>query len=95
LLTPAEQTARESELPEHNAAAASLPELYWSIGSGWARLGDSPRTLEAIRNSIRTGWRDAAWMEHDPEFSEVREMPEFARLFSKSRWRRFHFEATR
>jgi len=93
LLTRAEQTARESELPEHNAAAASLPELYWSVGSGWARLGDSPKTMEAIRNSIRTGWCDAAWMERDPEFGDVRGTPEFARLFSKIQMVPLSFEA--
>ena len=45
LLSRAIQSAHESELPEHNAAAASLPELYWSMAVGCARLGDVAEAL--------------------------------------------------
>jgi hypothetical protein len=83
LLRRAQHTAGESELPEHSAAAASLAELYWTIAVGWARLGDAKRTLEALRNALRTGWRDAEWMERDPELELARQSDEFPELLRK------------
>ena len=67
LLGRAKQTAADSELPEHSAAAASMAELYWTMAVGWARLGDARQTLEIAARAVRTGWRDAEWMERDPE----------------------------
>ena len=79
------KAARDSELPEYNAAAASLAELYWSMAVGCARLGDAARTLEMMQSAVRSGWRDAAWMERDPELRMVREGVEFRRLVEEVR----------
>jgi hypothetical protein len=54
-----------------------MPELYWTIAAAWARLGDGSRALEALQNAVRTGWRDASWMECDSEFSILRDTSEF------------------
>jgi DNA-binding winged helix-turn-helix (wHTH) protein/Flp pilus assembly protein TadD len=85
LLGRAMQAARDSELPEHNAAAASLAELYWAMAVGCARIGDGAETLEMVRSAVRTGWRDAAWMEQDPELRVVRGEPEFRQLVEEVR----------
>jgi tetratricopeptide (TPR) repeat protein/tRNA A-37 threonylcarbamoyl transferase component Bud32 len=85
LLDRAVRAARESELPEHAAAAASLAELYWSTAAGCARLGDAPGAFELVRNAVRTGWRDAGWMERDPELEIVREEPAFRELVEEVR----------
>jgi DNA-binding winged helix-turn-helix (wHTH) protein len=77
--------ARDSELPEHSAAAASLAELYWSMAVGCARLGDAAGTLEMTRSAVRSGWLDAAWMERDPELRLVREEVEFRQLVEEVR----------
>jgi tetratricopeptide (TPR) repeat protein len=94
LLGRAMQAARDSELPEHSAAAASLAELYWSMAVGCARLGDAARTLEMTRSAVRSGWLDAAWMERDPELRMLREEKEFRQLVEEVRRApRLRFEA--
>jgi tetratricopeptide (TPR) repeat protein len=85
LLGRAMQAARDSELPEHNAAAASLADLYWSMAVGCARLSDAAGTLEMTRSAVRSGWLDAAWMERDPELRMVREEVEFRQLVEEVR----------
>jgi tetratricopeptide (TPR) repeat protein len=85
LLGRAMQAARDSELPEHNAAAASLAELYWSMAVGCARLGDAAGALEMAQSAVRSGWRDAAWMERDSELRIVSEGVEFRRLVEEVR----------
>src|SRR5205807_2672392 len=85
LLRRAQQTAAESELPEHSAAAASIAELFWTIAVGWARLGDAGQTVESLRSAVRTGWLDAEWMERDPELGIVRGSEEFRELLGKVR----------
>jgi tetratricopeptide (TPR) repeat protein len=85
LLCRALQTARESELPEHAAAAASMAELYWSIATGFARLGDTRQTIEALRSAIRMGWRDPEWMAHDPELASARDAFGFRSLLEELR----------
>jgi tetratricopeptide (TPR) repeat protein len=85
LLERATTLARESEATEHAAAAATMGELYWTIGSAAARLGQSTRALDALRNAIRTGWRDAAWLDVDPEFESLRQTDPFRRLTDEVR----------
>jgi hypothetical protein len=78
---------------DHCAAAASMPEVYWTLATAWARLGDAGRTMEALESAVRTGWRDAAWMERDPEFGALRDDPAFRRLVDRLRvWPCVRFE---
>ena len=88
LLERASDTAIASESLEHSAAAASMPEVYWTIATAWSRIGDSERVLAALRSAIRTGWRDAAWLERDPEFAAFRNLSGFRQLLEEVRhWR--------
>ncbi|HTS65478.1 MAG TPA: winged helix-turn-helix domain-containing protein [Candidatus Acidoferrales bacterium] len=80
LLDRASATANASESLEHAAAAASMPEVYWTIATAWCRLGDAQRTVEALKSALRTGWRDAAWLERDPEFEAIWNTGEFQGL---------------
>ena len=94
LLDRAVKAARDSELPEYNAAAASLAELYWSTAVGCARLGDVPGACEMVRSAVRTGWRDAGWMERDPELGIARGEAAFRELVEEVRRApRVRFEA--
>jgi hypothetical protein len=87
LLERASRTARDSESMEHSAAGASMPELYWAIAAAWARLENAGSALYTLQSAVRTGWRDAAWMERDPEFAAVRDSARFqALLDSIRRW---------
>jgi DNA-binding winged helix-turn-helix (wHTH) protein len=80
LLERATGAARQSESMEHNAAAAAICEVYWTIASAWMRLGDDSRALEALVSAVRTGARDPAWLQCDPEFASIRGVPAFGRL---------------
>jgi len=63
---PALSRPRASEPVEYASAGANLAELYWSLAVACARLGDVRETLNALRQAIRTGWRDADWLARDP-----------------------------
>jgi hypothetical protein len=70
-----------------------MAEVYWTIASAWARLGTLGPALEALESAVRTGWRDAAWMENDPEFERLRGGAAFRRLVgSVRRWPRVDFD---
>jgi DNA-binding winged helix-turn-helix (wHTH) protein/cytochrome c-type biogenesis protein CcmH/NrfG len=85
LLSRAIETARENEAIEHSAAAASLSEMYWSVSTACARLGDTARALAMVQCAVNGGWRDAAWMENDPELSPLRHDPVFRQLIETVR----------
>lgn len=85
LLERATATARDSEAIEHAAAAATMAELYWTIATAWARLGHSARALDALQCAVRTGWRDAAWMDLDPELESLRNSAPFQCLVDEVR----------
>jgi tetratricopeptide (TPR) repeat protein len=87
------RTAQDSESMAHNAAAASMSEVYWTLATAWARLGDRGRGLEMLTSAVRTGWRDATWMERDPEFASLRDDPAFRRLVGGIlAWSRVQFD---
>jgi tetratricopeptide (TPR) repeat protein/tRNA A-37 threonylcarbamoyl transferase component Bud32 len=85
LLGRAVKAARDSELPGYGAAAASLAELYWSMAVARARLGDAPGAFEMVQSAVRTGWRDARWMEQDPELRILRSEGAFRELVEEVR----------
>lgn len=93
LLERASRTARESESLEHCAAAASISDLYWTVAAAWARLGKAGPALEALQSAVRTGCRDAAWLEMDPEFGILRNTAGYRRLVESARdWPGVRFE---
>jgi len=83
LLERASTIASESESLEHAAAAASMPEVYWTIAAAWTRLGEREQALAALQSAVRTGWRDTAWIERDPEFALLRSSQAFQSLLGK------------
>ena len=72
LLARAIEAARKSELPEHNAAAAPLSELYWSMATACMRLGEREQAVLMLQKAVVFGWRDAHWLDADPEFAGLR-----------------------
>ena len=87
------RTTQASESMAHNAAAASMSEVYWTLATALARLGNRGRALEMLKSAVRTGWRDATWMERDPEFGSLRDDPVFRRLLTDMRaWSPVHFD---
>ena len=68
-------------------------ELYWTIATAWARLGNGGLALEALQSAVRTGCRDATWMERDPEFEILRDTAGYRRLVEDVRaWPGVRFE---
>jgi len=85
LLSKAVHTTGESISPAHNAAAASLPDLYWGIAAALVRTGDLEQGLRMLEAAVRTGWRDSAWLCGDPEFEALRSKPGFTALIKAIR----------
>jgi hypothetical protein len=76
-----------SELPEHNAAAATISELYWSIAAACMRIGNEGNALLMLERSITLGWGDVWWLESDPEYALIRKLPKFRSLVTLIRSR--------
>jgi tetratricopeptide (TPR) repeat protein len=85
LLERASRLARDSESVENAAAASSMAEVYWTIATASMRLGHPEKVLEALESAVRMGWRDASWLESDPEFQSMREINAFQRLIQNIR----------
>jgi serine/threonine-protein kinase len=49
-------------------ADASLPELYHAVAVAYMRSENHDEALNMLVRAAQTGWRDAAWLERDPEF---------------------------
>jgi hypothetical protein len=53
-----------------------------------------PGTFEMVRSAVRAGWRDAGWMERDPELRIMRGEAAFRELVEEVRCApRVRFEA--
>lgn len=62
-----------------------MPELYWGLAAGYARLSDPAGALAMVRDAVRTGWRDAAWMEYAPELRLFQKDPAYRRFIRELR----------
>jgi DNA-binding winged helix-turn-helix (wHTH) protein len=77
LLEKAASLVSQSEESSHNAAGASLDEVYWSLAVACMRLQDRCRALAMLARAVDAGFRDGCWFAKDPEWASLRSEPEF------------------
>ena len=49
-----------------------IGQLYYAAGAAYARLGKPDVALDYLEKAVASGWRDAHWLESDPEFALLR-----------------------
>jgi adenylate cyclase len=65
---------------EAQAAIAAAPEdsvMLYNAACLYAKLGETRRALDTLRQAIDAGVKNFDWMKHDPDLNSLRELPEF------------------
>jgi tetratricopeptide (TPR) repeat protein len=70
-VTAAEQAILDNS-QDAPLAKSSLAGLIYDGACSWSRAGDTDRSLKLLRQAIDRGYRDAAWMQKDPDLETLR-----------------------
>jgi DNA-binding winged helix-turn-helix (wHTH) protein/tetratricopeptide (TPR) repeat protein len=66
--------------PQMAAAGAGLAELHYALATARARRAETGQSLAHLECALKAGWRDANWLDRDPELDAVRREPRFQAL---------------
>ncbi len=83
LLQKALALVRESHESEHNAAGASLGELYYSLATAFHRQQDPANTISMLESAVDAGWLDANWFTKDGEWQSLHGESRFRKLVDR------------
>jgi hypothetical protein len=64
---------------------AWLAELLYAIAVAHIRTGCTGEALDLLQEAVDAGWRDANWLEHDPEMEPLYRDPRFLGLVKQVR----------
>jgi TolB-like protein/Tfp pilus assembly protein PilF len=56
------------------------PRVLYNIACAFSCSGRIPEALDALERSVRNGWGDKAWVEHDSDFDAIRTEPRYVAL---------------
>jgi TolB-like protein/Flp pilus assembly protein TadD len=56
------------------------PLILYNCACLYARLGESQRAIQALRQGISKGYEDYGWMRNDPDLASLRDNPDFIGL---------------
>jgi adenylate cyclase len=56
------------------------PVMHYNAACMYASLGETSQTIAALRQAIEAGYANFGWMRNDPDFTSLRENPEFIEL---------------
>jgi adenylate cyclase len=79
----AEINRKEEALREGSKALEISPDdplMLYNCACLYARIGESQRALEALRQCIAKGYADFGWMKNDPDLASLRDNPDFIGL---------------
>ena len=51
--------------------------MLYNCSCLYARLGETARALDTLRQAIAGGYENFGWMKHDPDLDPLRDNPEF------------------
>ena len=78
---------REGAIREGASAIEASPGdsvMLYNAACLYARLGETRRAVDTLRQAIEAGVRNFAWMKNDPDLDSLRDDPEFQALTSGS-----------
>jgi adenylate cyclase len=79
----AERARKDEALREGGKALEISPDdplILYNCACLYARLGESQRAIEALRQGIANGYEDYGWMRNDPDLATLRGNPDFVAL---------------
>ena len=56
------------------------PNVLYNVACAFAGLGRNSDALDALERSVRSGWGNKAWVEHDSDFDGIRNEPRYLAL---------------
>lgn len=57
--------------------------VLYNVACNYAELGDVDRALDTLDHAIATGAGSRSWIEHDPDFAKIRELPRFKQIMAR------------
>jgi tetratricopeptide (TPR) repeat protein len=57
--------------------------VLYNVACNYAELGDVERALDALDRALVTGTGSRSWIEHDPDFANIRELPRFKQIVAR------------
>lgn len=57
--------------------------VLYNVACNYAEMGDVERALDALDHTIATGAGSRSWIEHDPDFAKIRELPRFKQIMAR------------
>jgi TolB-like protein len=80
LLSRAVRVLETAKRPQSAAAGANVADLYYALAIAYIRAQNTRQALDSLERAVKTGWRDAAWFDHDPELRSLHHEPRFVQL---------------
>ena len=78
------ERGRKDEAIREGAAALELspgdPMMLYNCACLYARLGETGRAVDTLRQAMSGGYENFGWMKHDPDLDSLREDPGFIEL---------------
>ena len=78
------ERGRKDEAIREGAAALELspgdPMMLYNCACLYARLGETERAVDTLRQAMSGGYENFGWMKHDPDLDSLREDPGFIEL---------------
>ena len=78
------ERGRKDEAIREGAAALELspgdPMMLYNCACLYARLGETARAVDTLRQAMSGGYENFGWMKHDPDLDSLREDPGFIEL---------------
>ena len=78
------ERGRKDEAIREGAAALELspgdPMMLYNCACLYARLGETERAVDSLRQAMSGGYENFGWMKHDPDLDSLRDDPEFVEL---------------
>jgi pentatricopeptide repeat protein len=69
-------------LRDQNVNIEERARFHYSLAKIYAKDGRTDLALQYLRRALEEGFRDKKKLEEDPEFTAMREMPEFKELLA-------------
>ena len=57
--------------------------VLYNVACNYAEMGDVERALDTLDRAMSTGAGSRSWIEHDPDFTNIRELPRFKQIVAR------------
>jgi adenylate cyclase len=57
--------------------------VLYNVACNYAEMGDVDRALDTLDRAIANGAGSRSWIEHDPDFAKLRELPRFQQIMAR------------